>query len=87
MTIKSRCCKKKLRQLKCNLKKQDVKEIRLGNSNLKKKCETCLSSISPINREMLDGAQRMISELKSDPSKKTKSGSDAARSREVRLMN
>nr|CAH0112438.1 unnamed protein product [Daphnia galeata] len=34
-------------------------------------------------REMLDGAQRMISELKSDPSKKTKSGSDAARSREM----
>ncbi|XP_032785045.2 myosin-11 isoform X1 [Daphnia magna] len=34
-------------------------------------------------REMLDGAQRMISELKSDPSKKTKSGSEAARSREM----
>ncbi|XP_059351454.1 trichohyalin-like isoform X3 [Daphnia carinata] len=34
-------------------------------------------------REMLDGAQRMISELKSDPSKKAKSGSDAARSREM----
>ncbi len=32
---------------------------------------------------MLDGAQRMISELKSDPNKKAKSGSDAARSREV----
>jgi hypothetical protein len=32
---------------------------------------------------MLDGAQRMISELKSDPSKKAKSGVDAARSREV----
>ncbi|XP_046633192.1 trichohyalin-like isoform X2 [Daphnia pulicaria] len=34
-------------------------------------------------REMLDGAQRMISELKSDPSKKAKSGVDAARSREM----
>ena len=34
---------------------------------------------------MLDGAQRMIVDLKADPSKKTKSGSEADRSREVLL--
>lgn len=35
---------------------------------------------------MLDGAQRMISEWKSDPKKKEKSVQDAARSREVELI-
>lgn len=36
-----------------------------------------------LRREMLDGAQRMIADLKADPNKKAKSGLDEARSREV----
>lgn len=36
---------------------------------------------------MLDGAQRMIAELKADPNKKVKSGLDEIRSREVQLLS
>lgn len=50
------------------------------------KCHSDMKMKSLVNREMLDGAQRMIAELKADPSKKTKSGVDEARSREVRLI-
>lgn len=65
-----------------------MRETRLGN-NLPNTLFQTLSNhrAFSVNREMLDGAQRMISELKSDPSKKTKSGSEAARSREVQSMN
>lgn len=85
MTINSLSFKRKPKLLKCNSKRRDVKEIPSGKYCYPDYLIRNVKELTWCYREMLDGAQRMIAELKADPNKKVKSGLDEVRSREVTI--